>query len=180
MRLLARGLGSLAAVFGLALGCGQSEGNANGPDSAHQAGTAGKTAAGGGASAGAPSAGGKGTGGYPNGGTSGQGMGGGRPMAGESHGGAASAAGAPSDGGDASGGGGEPNTSGDLVSCDARQVLCRVATPQCAVGEAASVVGTCWGKCVNIAECACASPDECPLPDQYTCWMKSHCGPFVR
>lgn len=180
MRLLGFGLGSLVVVFGLALGCSESEGNKNGSGAAGEAAMAGKTAASGAATAGGSSEAGKDAGGHASGGTGGQATGGAKPTAGESHGGAAPVAGTASDGGDASGGGGEPSMSGDLVSCDARKVVCRVASPQCAEGEVASIAGNCWGKCVKIAECACSGADECPLPDKYTCWMKSHCGPFVR
>ncbi len=84
--------------------------------------------------------------------------------------------------GAASGGapqGGSGVTSG-LVDCDPRNVLCRAATPECPSMQVPSVEGTCYGPCVDVESCACSSAEACPLPDQYTCWSKTHCGPYVN
>jgi hypothetical protein len=64
--------------------------------------------------------------------------------------------------------------------CDLRKVLCRMAQPMCPEGQAPSVSGSCFGPCVAIENCSCSAPEQCPLPDKYTCHMSAgHCGPFV-
>jgi hypothetical protein len=66
------------------------------------------------------------------------------------------------------------------VSCDPRQVLCKRGTPKCAGGSVPSVVGSCYGDCVPVEQCACDSADACPLRDSYTCLMSAkHCTPYL-
>lgn len=78
-------------------------------------------------------------------------------------------AGAPANGG----------ASGQL-DCDPAKISCRRLAPPCAAGEVPSVIGSCYGECVKIERCACSAAEQCPEPNQYTCWAKQHCGPFVR
>jgi hypothetical protein len=67
------------------------------------------------------------------------------------------------------------------VNCDQRDVLCKRATPKCAEGTVPSVVGTCYGDCVKIAECGCSDAAECPQPDQYTCHKSAQrCDYYVN
>jgi hypothetical protein len=67
-----------------------------------------------------------------------------------------------------------------LLECDPSKVLCKRTAPQCVFGEVPEVVAGCYGECVKVDRCACSTAAECPQPDQYTCWSKSHCGPFVH
>ena len=67
-----------------------------------------------------------------------------------------------------------------LVDCDPAKVLCKRAAPECAFGLAPVVVDGCYGECVRIERCACSSAAQCPDANQYTCWSKQHCGPFVN
>jgi len=67
-----------------------------------------------------------------------------------------------------------------LVDCDLRSVECRIAQPICADNQVPSVNGSCFGPCVPIESCACSTADECPFSDRYTCWQRTHCGPYVR
>jgi hypothetical protein len=63
------------------------------------------------------------------------------------------------------------------VSCDTSKVLCKISTPTCPAGEVPSVNGVCYGPCVPIAMCACATPADCPNPDTTTCHMNTmRCG----
>ncbi len=78
------------------------------------------------------------------------------------------------DGGDAG------SAASGLVDCDARKVTCKRAAPQCSGFEVPRVEGTCYGECVKIDRCACSSAQECPDPGQFTCWSKTHCGPYVK
>jgi hypothetical protein len=48
------------------------------------------------------------------------------------------------------------------ASCDTRTVACRRLPPMCRDGEAPSVIGTCYGPCVPISACTCATSDDCP------------------
>ena len=67
------------------------------------------------------------------------------------------------------------------VSCDPRRVLCKRVAPTCDAGQVPSVEGSCYGPCVSIVTCVCASPAECPDPVQYTCHMNARrCGPFLN
>jgi hypothetical protein len=179
MRGLGFGLAALAAAFGFVAGCGGTEEavwSDNDAGSASQAasGAGGAATAGkGGASPGGSSAGttigSASASGSTSGGTSG-GTSAGSNEGGSNEGGSAGATvegGAP--------GGGKPG----LSDCDAKKVTCKIATPQCAAFEVPSVDGSCWGQCVPIAQCACSAADDCPDQNQYTCWSKQHCGPYV-
>jgi hypothetical protein len=86
------------------------------------------------------------------------------------------ASGGTANGGTAVGEGGAAG----LVDCDPRKIACKRATPQCSTFEVPSVEGTCYGECVKIERCACSGPEQCPDNDQYTCWSKTHCGPYVH
>ena len=89
-------------------------------------------------------------------------------------GGATASGGSPATSGGAGGGG----TSG-LVDCDLRKVVCRSAVPECPQFQVPSVSGTCYGPCVPIDSCACSVAEECPYNEEYTCWRRMHCGPYV-
>ncbi|HYP74443.1 MAG TPA: hypothetical protein VER12_00725 [Polyangiaceae bacterium] len=67
-----------------------------------------------------------------------------------------------------------------LVDCDLRKVMCRAAQPSCAENQVPSVEGSCFGPCVPIESCACSASLDCPFSDRYTCWQRTHCGPYVR
>jgi hypothetical protein len=59
-------------------------------------------------------------------------------------------------------------------------VTCRALPPDCSPGRVPSVVGTCWGQCVDIGACECTSGEECPEPDIYTCHLTTNrCGPYL-
>jgi hypothetical protein len=92
------------------------------------------------------------------------------------------AAGAAS-GGQPDGRGGADNEGGTatgLVDCDPKKIVCKRLAPVCEIGEVPRVEGSCYGECVKIDQCACGSAEQCPQPDEYTCWAKQHCGPFVQ
>jgi hypothetical protein len=181
MRALGLGLVLLGTAVGLAVGCGSSTndgpksgdaGTANGGSSTSSAGTStGK--AGEDAKAGANNAGSSS---------------GGSASGGSSH--AGSAAGGVSAGGTGSGGqpdgqagaGNDAGASGGLVDCDPLKITCKRAAPPCGAGEVPSVddVGNCYGDCVKIDRCACSTAAQCPDNNQYTCWAKQHCGPYVQ
>jgi hypothetical protein len=161
---------AVTLVVALALGCGESEPGSNDSSDAGQgsgataaSGSAGKSSgtsgdsASGGSVAGTPA-----TGGRPNGDAGGRSDGdaGGRP---------------DGDAGADTGVGG-----GGLVDCNPANISCRRAPPVCEFGEAPSVDGICYGPCVPIETCACSAPGECPNPNEYTCWMQEHCGPYVQ
>jgi len=86
-------------------------------------------------------------------------------------------AGSTSTGGQSAGSAG---TSTGLLECDPGKVQCRRSAPQCVFGEVPQVVDDCYGECVKVDRCACSTAAQCPQPDQYTCWSKQHCGPFVK
>ncbi len=174
MRTLGFGLVLLGAAIGLAFGCGVSEGGAgaNGGSAGSGAATAGSSN---GSAGTAGKAGANATAGAASGGTSGGGNGGSGNGAGVS-GNAATTGGQP----DAQAGAGNEAGSAALVDCDPKKILCKRLAPQCTAGEVPSVEGSCYGDCVKIDRCRCAAAAECPEPDQYTCWAKQHCGPFVR
>ena len=67
------------------------------------------------------------------------------------------------------------------VSCDARRVLCDRIPPRCAMGEAPSVSGSCWGDCVPVGECTCTTTDECPMIRGVSevCYSRGVCGPLL-
>jgi hypothetical protein len=84
-------------------------------------------------------------------------------------------------GGQETGGSGRQGTGGtDLVVCDLRKIACRVVQPSCPENQVPSVDGSCFGPCVPIESCACSAAQECPSSDRYTCWQRTHCGPYVR
>jgi hypothetical protein len=173
MRTLAFGLVVVGTALALAVGCGESDsnpgaeaaaGSATAGSGTNGAGTSGK--AGGSATAGSVS-GGSSSGGGPAGGN----VAGGASHAGSTTGGQPNGqAGAGNEGGAASG----------LVDCDPKKILCKRLAPECAAGEVPSVAGSCYGDCVKVAQCACSAADQCPQPNEYTCWAKQHCGPFVE
>lgn len=67
------------------------------------------------------------------------------------------------------------------VSCDRRALRCRRAEPVCPDGQVASIVGTCYGPCVPLADCPCDEAADCPFPEQFTCHLSAgHCGPYVN
>jgi hypothetical protein len=123
---------------------------------------------------------------------------GGSASGGSAHGGTSSAGGTASTGGSAHGGmpddtaGGQSNggatdpggeggaASGDLVDCNPAHALCRSLPPDCGAMEVPRINGTCWGDCVDIAKCACSAATECPNNNEYTCWRKQHCGPYLQ
>jgi hypothetical protein len=64
---------------------------------------------------------------------------------------------------------------GDGVNCDPNDIRCNQPEPDCGPGRVASVVGTCYGPCVPIAQCRCLYAFECPKRDLYTCKPELHC-----
>lgn len=155
-----------------AVGCGESDG-----DGGNAAGSAGQSVSGAGGSAASAGKGGSSAGsssaGSSSGGASGQASGGsssGGDAAGTASGGSDQGeAGAPSGGG-----------ASELYECDPKQVTCKVATPECPANQVPSVEGTCWGECVKIDQCACSVASDCPNQNEYTCWSKQHCGPYIK
>jgi hypothetical protein len=66
------------------------------------------------------------------------------------------------------------------VSCDTSKVICKIAEPKCPTDQVPSVVGTCYGPCVDIDACACTTAAQCPNSSKYTCHVGAkHCGPYV-
>jgi hypothetical protein len=172
MRSLGFGLVLLAAVLGLAFGCGQSDGGSG------SAGNGAGTAAGGSSSAGTASgkAGTSAMAGTANSGSSsGGGSVGGGTVAGA--GGNATTGGQPEA---QAGAGNDTGGAGGLVDCDPKKILCKRLAPTCDAGEVPSVEGSCYGDCVKVEQCGCSAAEQCPEPEQYTCWAKLHCGPFVQ
>ena len=170
-------LAVLAATFGFVAACGETD---DGAARGNHAGSAGQSVSGAGGAASAGKSGGASGGnsaGTTSGGVSGSASGGagasasGGAGAGASPGG--SSAGAPADAG-ASGAGGSPR-----FDCDAKKVTCKIAVPNCPDFQVPAVDGTCWGECVDIAQCACREANDCPDTNQYTCWSQRHCGPYV-
>jgi hypothetical protein len=177
MRALGFGLVLLGTAVGFAAGCGSSTddgpsngggaGTAAGGSSTSSAGTssgkAGDDAKAGASSAGS-SSGGSSPGGSAAGGVAVGGLGsGGQP---DTQAGAGNDAGSPS----------------ALVDCDPSKIMCKRAAPACDAGQVPSVddAGSCYGDCVKIDRCACSTAQQCPDQNQYTCWAKQHCGPFVQ
>jgi len=58
--------------------------------------------------------------------------------------------------------------------------MCKRVAPECGSFEVPSVENTCYGPCVKIERCACQTAEQCPDSDQFTCWSRTHCGPYVR
>ena len=77
-------------------------------------------------------------------------------------------------------GGADSGPPDGLYDCDTRKVMCRRAPPVCDTFEVPAIEGTCYGECVKIDLCACSNADQCPDANQYTCWMSTHCGPYVQ
>ncbi|MEZ4220502.1 MAG: hypothetical protein R3B13_06180 [Polyangiaceae bacterium] len=102
--------------------------------------------------------GGAGNSGGASGGTSGSsgasGSGGASGNGGASGGasGASGSSGASGNGGASGGAGGASS-----VLCNPATVTCKVAIPDCPKGQVPSVEGNCWGKCVDILQCATES-----------------------
>ncbi len=171
MRTLGFGLVLLGTVLGLTFGCGGSTGDSGSAGGS----SSGAATAGSSSSAGAAGkAGASSTAGTPSGGSAAGGSGTGT---GGVSGGVATSGGQP----DAQAGAGNEAGSGSaLVDCDPKNILCERVAPDCSAGEVPSVAGSCYGDCVKVERCACNAAEQCPQPDQYTCWAKQHCGPFVQ
>ena len=166
MRTLGFGLALLGSVLGLWLGCGQSERDGG------AAGGAG-AAIGGASSGSAGKVGANATAGTTSGGST---AGGDRNDGGVS--GSLAATGGQAD--TQAGASSEAGAGSALIGCDPKQILCKRLAPECAAGEVPSVEGSCYGDCVKVERCGCSAAADCPQPEQYTCWAKQHCGPFVE
>nr|HMR05931.1 hypothetical protein [Polyangiaceae bacterium] len=46
---------------------------------------------------------------------------------------------------------------GGTVNCNPTPVTCKAAVPDCPKGQVPEVIGSCWGKCVPILNCATES-----------------------
>lgn len=67
------------------------------------------------------------------------------------------------------------------VTCDAREVRCRRAPPECPDMQVPEVIDGCWGGCVPIDSCVCDEQADCPNNDSYACHMyRGRCGPYVH
>lgn len=173
MRTPAFALVWLGTAFAAAVGCGQSDGN-DGPGASAGSATAGANSTGAGTA-------GKAGGGTTAGTASGGSASGGNAAAGKSSGGATTGGATTGGQPDAPGGAGnEGGSAAGLVDCDPKKILCKRVAPQCEAGEVPSVEGSCYGDCVKVEHCACSAAEQCPQPNEYTCWAKQHCGPFVR
>lgn len=71
--------------------------------------------------------------------------------------------------------------SASMGSCDASRVTCDTVPPRCRIGQAPSVVGSCWGPCVRANTCTCAADEECPSIPGYSelCYRSGLCGPAL-
>lgn len=66
------------------------------------------------------------------------------------------------------------------VSCDRRNLLCRVADPVCPTDQVPEIISNCFGPCVPIDQCVCSSPADCPHAEMYTCHnYRQRCGPYL-
>jgi hypothetical protein len=66
----------------------------------------------------------------------------------------------------------------DGVSCTKEMVECTKPPPECPAGQEPSVVGTCWGPCVPLANCRCLYHWMCPHLEVNTCLTPDYrCGP---
>lgn len=63
------------------------------------------------------------------------------------------------------------------VNCDVRDIRCRTPAPACEFGQVPEVVGTCYGECVDIGECACTESAECGDELLYVCRRDGRCTP---
>ena len=82
-----------------------------------------------------------------------------------------------SDAGDPGQGNGAPDASSPAdasiegpVSCDPRELRCKIAETPCPAGEVHQIVDACYGPCVRITACRCDKPEGCPHEETYTCW----------
>ena len=162
-------------AFLLAIGCGKAATGEPGVGAAGSTDSGGSTSGGSTGDAGATSNAGATSGGSTEGGGS-------TSSAGSTESGGSTSGGSTGDAGSTSnaGAGSTGGATAGLVECDPAKVLCKRAAPACATGEVPSVLGNCYGDCVKIESCACSAPEQCPQPNQYTCWSKQHCGYFVR
>lgn len=78
------------------------------------------------------------------------------------------------------GAGNEAGVGAALLDCDPKKILCKRLAPECGVGEVPSVESSCYGECVKVERCGCSAGVECPQPEQYTCMVEHHCGPFLK
>jgi hypothetical protein len=176
MRCYFLGLATLTCGWLALSGCGDTTDGSP----AGGAGSVGDAAGSSGAGAGASLAG-NASGGTNGAGTNGSGGSKAGSSAGGAEPGAAGSSDEPAEGGEGPGdgaGGGGP--AGGLVNCDARDALCKLLPEPCPAMQVREVVGTCWGECIEIDQCACGSANDCPNSNEYTCWMGTHCGPYVK
>jgi hypothetical protein len=74
---------------------------------------------------------------------------------------------------------------GASYDCNPDHITCLpiVAPEPCPTGEVYSVQSSCYGECVPVGQCACASHADCPDPsgtDEYACHgTTDHCGPWL-
>ncbi len=171
MRTLGFGLVLLGTVLKPAFGCG---------------GSAGDTGSAGGGSSGAATAGSSSSAGVAGkagasstaGTTSGGGAAGGSGTGADGVSGSVATSGGQPDA--QAGAGNEAGTGSGLSDCDPNKILCKRLAPECLAGEVPSVDGNCYSDCVKVEHCVCDAAEQCPQLDQYTCWAKQHCGPFVQ
>lgn len=89
------------------------------------------------------------------------------------------------DAGTSDGGGGSDAAIGDAgpdgANCDRSTITCRQVEPECPEGTVPEVEGTCWTeRCIRIDGCACTGPEQCPMPEIYTCHSSAgRCGPYL-
>lgn len=67
------------------------------------------------------------------------------------------------------------------TSCDPDLVVCDRIPPRCVSGTVPSVVAGCWGACVPIMECTCATFADCPdiRGVSEACYTRGVCGPLL-
>jgi hypothetical protein len=64
------------------------------------------------------------------------------------------------------------------VSCDGADATCDAPEPECPAGEAAAVIGGCWGGCIPATECAKVGRcGQCSGPDQVCVVEAAQVGP---
>ncbi len=70
------------------------------------------------------------------------------------------------------------------IDCDHSKVMCKAPTPNCGPGDVASVVGSCWGPCVQAEQCksvssctACPTKTLCVQNEGLT--KSLHCVPTI-
>lgn len=75
------------------------------------------------------------------------------------------------------------------LSCDDSKVTCKAAKPQCQAGQVPSVVGMCWGPCIDAGQCrdvadctdcsagqVCVKNGDSPLPFTQCVSVTSNCA----